>query len=81
MLELFENDGYGGRRVAINADSIDLNQQGFNDIASSLVIYTGQWQLCTDARYGGRCAVFGPGQYASLGGLNDQLSSLRRVDR
>lgn len=79
LVEFFEHDNFGGRKLAIASDEQDLNARGFNDMASSIVVYAGQWQFCTDARYAGQCVVFGPGQYASLGGLNDKLSSARRV--
>jgi hypothetical protein len=80
-VELYEHDDYQGRKLTANADVIDFVPQNFNDIASSLVVHAGQWELCTDAQFGGRCVVYGPGQYPKLFGLNDQFSSLRRVGR
>lgn len=80
-VEIFEHDDYQGRKFTANADVIDLYPQNFNDIASSVIVYQGQWELCTDAGYTGRCVVYGPGQYPKLWGLNDQFSSLRRVGR
>lgn len=79
LIEFFEHDGFSGRKFSVTADESDFGPRGFNDTASSLVIHVGQWQVCTDARYSGQCVVFGPGQYASLGGLNDKISSTRRV--
>jgi uncharacterized protein YcfJ len=41
----------------------------------------GRWEVCEDARFGGRCVVLRPGQYPSLSamGLNDRVSSARAV--
>jgi hypothetical protein len=80
-VELFEHDDYQGRKLVVNGDIVDFQQQNFNDITSSLVIYSGQWEVCTDAQFAGRCVVYGPGQYPKMFGLNDQFSSIRRVGR
>ena len=32
-----------------------------------------------DIGYNGRCNVLGPGRYADLGRLNNEISSLRRI--
>lgn len=80
-IEIFEHADYQGRKLTANADVDDFVQQNFNDLASSVVVHAGQWELCTDIQFGGRCVVYGPGQYPKLWGLNDQFSSLRRVGR
>lgn len=80
-IELFEHDDFQGRRLG-TAEGIDnLASRDFNDRASSLVVRHGQWELCSDAGFGGRCVVLRPGQYPHLRdqGLNDQISSLRPV--
>jgi hypothetical protein len=80
-IELFEHDDFQGRRFASRGMITDLERENFNDIASSIVVYEGRWELCTDADFGGRCVVYGPGRYPKLRGLSDQLSSIRRIDR
>jgi hypothetical protein len=80
-IELFEHDDFQGRRLASRDGIANLENQNFNDTASSVVVLEGRWELCTDADFGGRCAVYGPGRYPKLWGLSDQLSSIRRVDR
>jgi hypothetical protein len=79
---LYEHDNFQGRSYAVSREAVNLARVGFNDIASSLVIRSGRWQLCSDAGFQGRCVTLGPGRYPSLRamGLNDQLSSLRRID-
>lgn len=80
-IELFEHDDFQGRRLASRGVITDLERENFNDTASSIVVYEGRWELCTDADFGGRCVVYGPGRYPKLSGLSDQLSSIRRIDR
>jgi hypothetical protein len=80
-IELFEHDDFQGRRLVSRGIITDLERENFNDIASSIVVYEGRWELCTDADFGGRCVVYGPGRYPKLWGLSDQLSSIRRIDR
>jgi hypothetical protein len=69
----FDGGGFGSKR--------DVPRLGsdFNDKISSAVVNAGRWELCTDSDYGGRCIVVGPGRYRDLGGLDNQISSLRRI--
>ncbi len=76
---LFEYDEYIGNQFSTKTDVPNLADRKYNDRARSMVIVSGQWQLCTDAEYSGRCVVYGPGRYNNLGSLNSQFSSLRRV--
>ena len=80
-IRLFENDNFNGRSVTVNDSVRDLNQYGFNDRASSVVVRGGPWVLCQDARFTGACVTLRPGRYPSLSamGLNDRVSSARRV--
>lgn len=78
-LELFEHARFEGRRVSFQGEAHSMRGADFNDRASSLVIYEGQWQLCEHDNFGGRCVVYGPGRYDNLGSMNDQVSSLRRI--
>ncbi len=80
-VELFEHDDFQGRKLVGRGAVSDLERENFNDLASSIIVYEGRWEMCTDADFGGRCVVYGPGRYPKLWGMNDQLSSFRRVDR
>lgn len=75
-------DGFGFAGEPLVADSIqpNLHDQDYNDRARSLVVLSGQWELCSDAYYRGTCETFGPGRYANLGRLAGQVSSLRMVE-
>lgn len=77
---LFADAGFSGRRVDVNQAMPDLGAAQFNDSMSSFEIYAGQWQLCDDVNYGGRCDVVGPGRYDIWDKANDRLSSLRPLD-
>lgn len=79
-IEVFNQPGFRGRTAAFDRDIRNLTRQGFDDRVSSVVVNEGRWELCTDRGYTGQCRVFGPGEYARLGGrLDDNVTSLRRV--
>ncbi|HEX6705964.1 MAG TPA: beta/gamma crystallin-related protein [Albitalea sp.] len=78
-IQLYANRDFGGETRAFANDIPNLNGSGFNDRAGSMVVNNGEWELCSEAGYAGSCMVVGPGAYADLGGLSDQLSSLRRL--
>jgi hypothetical protein len=78
-LEFFSEPDFAGDRLAVDSDLRDLDRSGFNDRAASVVVRSGTWELCTDARFGGSCAVFRPGSYPRMGGLTRQVSSVRRI--
>jgi uncharacterized protein YcfJ len=78
---LYEHDGFQGNWVRADRPIYDLQQHGFNDRASSVVVEGGSWEVCVDAQFGGHCAVLRKGDYESLRsmGLNDRISSVREV--
>jgi hypothetical protein len=78
-ITLFENPAFGGRRIVLSAAVPNFDRGSFNDRASSMIIRSGYWEVCTDAYFQGRCSRFGPGQYRTLGGLSDSISSVREV--
>jgi hypothetical protein len=76
---LFESPNLTGRSYPINETMLNLGRTGFNDRASSLRVGSGYWIFCTDADFRGECRTFGPGDYASLPGMNNAISSGRRI--
>src|SRR5215475_4822575 len=76
-LTLFEHDNFHGRRFGVNGSVNNLGGAGFNDMASSVVVGSGTWQVCDDAYFRGHCVTLQPGEYPSLRpmGLNDRVSS------
>jgi uncharacterized protein YcfJ len=83
QVTFFENDGFRGRQFNATGDIVDFQRYGFNDRASSAIVDNGRWEVCTDARFSGRCVVLRPGRYESLAqlGLDNRASSVRAVNR
>ena len=75
----FEREDFKGRSFNTEQQIDNFKSVGFNDRASSVVVDRDWWQVCEDARFGGRCVVLRPGSYGSLAdmGLNDRVSSVR----
>jgi hypothetical protein len=57
----------------------NLGTTGFNDRASSLRVESGYWIFSSESEFRGQCRTFGPGDYTSLAGLNNVISSGRRI--
>lgn len=53
----------------------------FNDLVASIIDDSGQWQVCVDVLYRGGCVVCGHGEYRSVCGWHDQISSARMLSR
>jgi len=83
QVTLYSQEGFRGRNFVASGQVDNLDGTGFNDRASSAIVDHGQWQVCEDAYFRGRCIVLKPGQYPSLGamGLSNAVSSVRRVSR
>jgi uncharacterized protein YcfJ len=81
QVTFYEREGFEGRSFSTQKPVDNFQRQGFNDRASSVVVFRDRWEVCTDARFGGRCVVLRPGRYASLAdmGMNDRVSSVRIV--
>jgi hypothetical protein len=79
-VELYTAPNFGGRRFTGNNNMQNFDANDFNDRFGSLVINQGSWEMCVDINYGGGCTVFGPGRYPQIGGLTNQISSMRRVN-
>ncbi|MDQ2736078.1 MAG: beta/gamma crystallin family protein [Pseudomonadota bacterium] len=81
QVTFFEHDGFRGRSFTSDRPVENFARFGFNDRASSVIVRSGRWELCEDARFGGRCVVLRPGRYGSLRaiGMNDRVSSVRRA--
>jgi hypothetical protein len=78
-VQLFSGQRFEGANVSVSSDFRSLNDIGFNDRAGSIVIHEGRWEFCEHGDFRGQCVVFGPGRYPFLEGLNNRISSMRRV--
>ncbi|MEO8124190.1 MAG: beta/gamma crystallin-related protein [Burkholderiales bacterium] len=81
QVTFYESEGFRGRAVTTAEQLDNFGGSGFNDRASSVIVERGNWEVCENIRFGGRCMVLRPGNYASLQamGMNDQISSVRPV--
>jgi hypothetical protein len=78
-VQLFAGPRFEGGAVNVSSDIRSLNDIGFNDRAVSIVIQEGRWEFCEHGDFRGQCVVFGPGRYPFLEGMNNRISSMRRV--
>jgi hypothetical protein len=78
-VQLFSGQRFEGAAVTLSGDIRSLDQVGFNDRAGSIVINEGRWEFCEHGDFRGQCMVFGPGRYPFLEGMNNRISSMRRV--
>lgn len=76
---LFEHAGYEGRPYEVRGDMPDLTAIKFNDVASSIRIMRGEWQVCEHTNYQGRCWTLTRDEGLFNKDLNDKISSIRRV--
>ena len=81
QVTFYQNDGFNGQAFTADRTIGNFERWGFNDRASSVSVRGGNWEICTDAHFRGRCTVLSPGDYPSLRslGLNDRISSAREV--
>jgi uncharacterized protein YcfJ len=77
----FEHPGFRGRSLGTSSQIDNLVQYGFNDRASSVVVFEHRWEICEHGEFGGRCMILRPGRYPDLRsmGMNDLITSVRRV--
>lgn len=81
-LILYEDAGFRGRAVPLDASAPDLARYGGENRASSLRVFKGRWELCDQPNYGGVCitvdADLGDGDLRRLG-MHDRIASARRL--
>jgi hypothetical protein len=82
QIVFYEHDGFQGRSFSSEGAVANFKGAGFNDRTSSVVVERGEWELCSDANFGGRCIVLRPGRYPSVNsyGMNDAVSSVRPAE-
>ena len=82
QITFYENEGFRGRNFVADREIGNFDRFGFNDLASSVVVKQGAWEVCEDAWLAGRCVVLREGNYESLSrmGMSARISSVRPVD-
>lgn len=83
QITFYEGEGFRGRAFTTDKQIGNFDRTGFNDRASSVIVDRGNWEVCTDARFEGRCVVLRRGSYESLDGLGmrNRISSVRSVSQ
>jgi uncharacterized protein YcfJ len=83
QVSFYDREGLRGRVFSTQREVRDFTRAGFNDRASSVIVESGQWEVCDDANFRGQCMVLRRGTYDSLYamGMNDRISSVRPVAR
>jgi len=79
QVTLYEREDFRGRSITIDRPIGNMDRRDFDDRASSAVVQAGDWQVCEDPGFRGRCTVLHPGEYRSLRevGLSNDISSMR----
>jgi uncharacterized protein YcfJ len=82
QVTFYEGENFHGRAFTTQNEVRNFARIGFNDRASSVVVASGRWEVCEDARFEGRCVLLRPGNYDSLRalGMEDRISSVRRAN-
>ena len=83
-ITLYDQPNYQGRSVVIDTDAENLDWLNFNDMASSIRVSGGQWEVCIDASYRGTCQVIDSdlpnmSQWASMTGSARSVPFMTRV--
>jgi hypothetical protein len=79
-MTIFKQPNFSGGGVTVRNDASDLASLGITDQASSLVIRSGRWEVCTQPDYQGDCRTLEAGRYATLDpSLNHRIESVREV--
>jgi uncharacterized protein YcfJ len=82
QVTFYQGENFHGRAFTANGPVGNFARFGFNDRASSVIVGSGRWEVCENAKFDGRCALLRPGSYDSLRalGLENKVSSVRPAD-
>ena len=78
-LTLYSRDDYLGRSQTVRDAVADLETLRFNDTTQSIRVRSGRWEACEDADFRGACFLLEAGEYPSLDGQANKITSLREV--
>ena len=78
-LTLYSRDDYHGRSHTVRDAVADLEDVRFNDTTQSIRVRSGRWEACEEADFHGACFLLEAGEYPSLDGHANKITSLREV--
>lgn len=80
-ITIYKQPNFSGGEMTLRDTRTDLAGSGFTDQASSAVVRSGRWQVCTQPNFQGECTTLAPGQYASLDPkVFHRIESMRPID-
>jgi hypothetical protein len=81
-MTIYDHRGFTGESRVITGDIADLEDTGFDNTVSAVIIRSGTWTFFRDDDFEGESVTLGPGQYPNLddvGFPRNKLSSIRAV--
>jgi hypothetical protein len=60
QVTFYDAEGFRGSAFMVRQSTMNFSPLGFNDRAASAVVANGNWQVCEDAGFRGRCIVLQP---------------------
>ena len=81
QIYLFADAEFSGRILNLTHSTPDFIKEGFNDMASSMIVLGGNWLVYKALNYEKPLDTYGPGFYTSLdwGAADNDLSSVKLV--
>ncbi len=55
---------FSGPELRLSDTVTDLSERAFNDTATTVIVLSGTWDLCSDGGFRGQCLRFQPGRHA-----------------
>ncbi len=78
-ITLFQNRDFRGTAATLQSPMLNLERNGFTT-ASSAVVRSGVWEVCTGANFQGNCVQLQPGEYRNVNALlDDDVASAREM--
>lgn len=77
MITLFDDRGFSGLSFSARGEIRNLADVGFNDLASSIIVTGGRWQICTDRDFRGQCETITANVGRLGSNMDNQVSSVR----
>jgi hypothetical protein len=82
QITIYKQPNFAGGDLTLRGDTANLGSSGFHDQASSLVVRSGRWEVCTQPDFKGDCLTLERGEYATLDPrINHRIESAREVTR
>lgn len=78
-IALFETRDKSDASTALRADVADLSAYGAPTVFRAITVTSGNWELCAEREYRGRCRVVRPGDALITGPGGERIQSVREI--